>query len=565
MPIEFNCYACRQWLSTPDGSAGRQCQCPDCGTLLTIPSRSSVTPGNVGCLSNPPASTQHSASQSKVQQAVTEPSTDSLKIPCPRCRFELVCSPSLLGTKGQCRNCQHIFTIASSDNALPAASESDSPDLVFHCPSCAQLFAGQAEMEGKKGKCHACGEVFAIALEPAPVVSGGPSQRKTAEPKPKELKPAELGPASASTPTVKPSSTSVAISRAQRQAPIQFNCQYCAGVMEVPAATSGRQTLCPYCDEPLTIPATSGSPRSPTASLPVDSAGSHSATTAALATQSQKKVWTELSDNSSAVLGEPCVAPVLQPETASSGGGNAPSLRKQARGLTFSNAFQLAFSSLLPFCLIAPVLFGIATVITLITIPVLISFAEQTVQMLDMTDATSVQLTVLGLLAVAVLVGVIAATAAYCMTCNTALHAVRGKHISSRVVFSTGGAYGGMFAILLGWTILNLLLSTGVPLIMQQVAAAGSPQSAKLIGILIVGVFFLVQTVFTYLWSFVPFALLDGQSLPSAMGTSTSICLHHWFIVLPALICGWLLYILIGIASIGLGLVLMIGAQFYLN
>ncbi|MEZ6074746.1 MAG: hypothetical protein R3C56_03445 [Pirellulaceae bacterium] len=74
-----------------------------------------------------------------------------------------------------------------------------------------------------------------------------------------------------------------------------------------------------------------------------------------------------------------------------------------------------------------------------------------------------------------------------------------------------------------------------------------------------------MQIVFTYLWSFVPYALLDGHSLPSAMGRSTSICLNHWLIVLPVLVCGWLLYILVGIASIGLGLVLMVGAQFYLN
>lgn len=566
MPIEFNCQACHQWLSTPDGSAGRRCQCPDCGTLLTIPARSSVTPGHVGSLRNPAASTQHPASKSRVQQPATEPLSDSLKIPCPRCRFELLCSPSLLGTKGQCRNCQHIFTIASSDRARPAASEPDSPELVFHCPSCAQLFAGQAEMEGKKGKCHACGEVFAIALEPAPVVPGVPTERKPVAPKPHAPKPAELGPATAPISTAKPSSTMVVISSAPRQAPIQFNCQYCAGVMEVPAATSGRQTLCPYCDEPLTIPAVSDSPRSPTASLPVDSTSSYPATTAAAATQSEQNLWTELSNESSAAIGNYYAAADLpQPETASVGEKNAPSRRNRLRGLTFSNAFELTFNSLLPFCLIAPVLFGMATVVTLIAYLLLISFAEQTVQMLDMTDATSIQITVYGLLAVAVLVGIFAATAAYCMTCNTALHAVRGKHISSRVVFSTGGAYGGMFAIMFGWTIFNLLRTIGVPLIMQELAEAGSPQSAKLIGISIVGVFILVQIVFTYLWSFVPYALIDGQSLTSAMGTSTSICLNHWLIVLPVLVCGWLLYILVGIASIGLGLVLMIGAQFYLN
>ena len=204
-----------------------------------------------------------------------------IKIPCPRCRFELVCSAALLGTKGQCRNCQHIFTIAKSDTSRPVTSEFDAPEVVFHCPACAQLFAGQAEMEGKKGKCHACGEVFAIALEPAPATSpsssipnpyasspslpkpsaSSPSAQKPAAQKPALPKPSLLG-LSKPSPTARPSATAVVASGTQSQSPIQFNCQHCSGVMEVPGSTSGQQTLCPYCGEPLTIPAVSHSPRS---------------------------------------------------------------------------------------------------------------------------------------------------------------------------------------------------------------------------------------------------------------------------------------------------------------
>lgn len=553
MPIEFNCRVCRQRLSTPDGSAGRQCQCPDCGTLLTIPASSSVVS------SNPSASSQPSLSSSTVQKPSGQPSADMLKIPCPRCRFELVCLPSLLGTKGQCRNCQHIFTIASSGSALPTPSESDSPDLVFHCPSCAQLFAGQAEMEGKKGKCHACGEVFAIALEPAPV-----SPQNASVSNPDGLGPAVLSSASAPSPTTRPSAPTVMTSAAQRHVPIQFNCPYCAGVMEVPASTSGQQTLCPYCGEPLTIPAVSNSPRALVASRPVASAGSYPATTVVPATQGEQNLWTALSEQSVAALGNPYAASALSPhDTISSEMWSTPPCRKRLRGLTFSNAFALTFNSLFPFCLIAPVLFGMATVIALIAYMFLMSLAKQTT--LDMSDETSIQVIVFGLLAGAVLIGILAATAAYCMTCNTALHAVRGKHITSRVVFSTGEAYGGMLAIMLGWTILNLLRTIGVPYLMQEIAKAGDPQTAKLTGILIIGVLLLVQLVFTFLWSFVPYALLDGQSFFRAMGTSTSICLNYFSVVMPVLICGWLLYILVGVASIGLGIVLLIGAQFYLN
>lgn len=473
-----------------------------------------------------------------------------IKIPCPRCRFELVCSAALLGTKGQCRNCQHIFTIAKSDTSRPVTSEFDAPEVVFHCPACAQLFAGQAEMEGKKGKCHACGEVFAIALEPAPVASTSPAVARS----------------SAAAPTDKPTATAVVISSAQAQSPIQFHCMHCAGVMEVPASTSGRQTLCPYCGEPLTIPAMSDAVGAAVASIPVDSAASSPATTAAPASQREHNLLTALNDKSRIPLGNPHAAPTLpHHDTTSSEIWNASPRRQRPRSLSFSNAFALTFDSLFPWCLIAPLLFGVATVITLLATMLLVSVVHRTIRVLELTDGTSIQIFVNGTFACAMLVGVFAATAAYCMTCNTALHAVRGMHVSSRVVFNTGRAYGGMFAIVLGWTIFNVLQSAGVPWVMQEVAKAGDPQIANLTSVLMIGFFAMVQIGLTFLWSFVPYALLDGQGILEAMRISTSICFKHFLIVLPVLICGWLLYILVGVISIGLGLVLMLGALFYLN
>ncbi len=37
MPIEFRCTQCGRLLRTPDDTAGKQAQCPACGTLSTIP------------------------------------------------------------------------------------------------------------------------------------------------------------------------------------------------------------------------------------------------------------------------------------------------------------------------------------------------------------------------------------------------------------------------------------------------------------------------------------------------------------------------------------------------
>jgi len=44
MPIEFRCTKCGSLLRTPDGSAGRTAQCPQCGAQMPIPGPQSAEP-----------------------------------------------------------------------------------------------------------------------------------------------------------------------------------------------------------------------------------------------------------------------------------------------------------------------------------------------------------------------------------------------------------------------------------------------------------------------------------------------------------------------------------------
>lgn len=567
MPIEFNCQVCHQRLRTPDGSEGRQCQCPDCGTLVNVPTTATTSPTKSAAASSEPAGSIKPVltpvgTSPAIQNPANRSPTNTLTIPCPRCRFELVCSPSLLGTKGQCRNCQHIFTIATGSPNQPSDSQPSAPELVFRCPSCAQLFAGQAEMEGRKGKCHACGEVFAIALEP---VAHGPSIISADRPSHSTGKPLAGHQANAAMNTPAQSSTNVVISSTPREAPIQFTCQRCAGLMEVPASTSGQQTLCPYCGETLTIP-TMAVKRAHPSLPPASTAQSWASTNVAADTLSSLNMSTELGDLGQAPQANPYGAPSLSPHDAPGAEvWSTPPRKKRPRGLTFTNAFELTFDSLFPSCLIAPFLFGMAAVVAFGVLMMSMSFAGYTVRKLELSDVTLIQVVVYSAMGCGVMVGIFVATAAYCMTCNTALHAVRGKRISARVALNTGDAYAGMLAIMLGWTVFNLLRRFGIPFIVQELASTSGPQTATFVGLVIIGLLALVQVVLTLLMGFVPYALLDGQRLPEAIGTSISIWLDHLLTVLPVLICGWLLYLLVGIVSLGLGLVLLIGASFYLN
>ncbi len=124
MPIEFPCSKCARQLRAPDGSTGKLCRCPACGTHSTIPEAASHQP------SKP-----------------LPPDSARVRIACPQCKHELECDRQLIGSKGQCRKCQHVFLISDK----PSAAKSVSLDMTFTCPRCGQLFEGKEEMRVGRG------------------------------------------------------------------------------------------------------------------------------------------------------------------------------------------------------------------------------------------------------------------------------------------------------------------------------------------------------------------------------------------------------------------------------
>ena len=204
-------------------------------------------------------------------------------------------------------------------------------------------------------------------------------------------------------------------------------------------------------------------------------------------------------------------------------------------------------------------------VATYVVYLILVAMARSMVSSFELADPNSLWVLGVSVLVGTSLIGCFIATAAYCMTCNTALQAVRGKRVSSRVVFNTGDAYGGMLAILLGWTVFNFVRKFGLGFLVREMASSLDPQTAMLVGGLLSLGLLLLQVTLVFLWSFVPYALLDGQSLSNAMGTSMAICLNHFWTVLAVTICGWVLYLMAGILSIGVGLIVLMGFSFYMN
>lgn len=214
-------------LRVPDGTEGKASQCPACGSVGTIPSHRGTLSSTV-------------ASQAKVDATKDKPLDDGLvRVTCPKCQYPLRCQPELMGTKGQCKQCKHIFVIGETSIAAVELTP-----LVFSCPKCDQLFDGKPEMEGRKGKCHSCGEVFAIKLRLA-----------EAESKPKVEKQVQT-----SAPDL---ASSAAVTQSTSPANLQIVCGSCKGVMEVSASAAGKNVACPHCQQLLQIPSSSKSTQQP--------------------------------------------------------------------------------------------------------------------------------------------------------------------------------------------------------------------------------------------------------------------------------------------------------------
>lgn len=54
MPIEFRCHQCQKLLRTKDDTAGKQAKCPQCGTVLTVPSSTAAAPPSQPIHTGPP-------------------------------------------------------------------------------------------------------------------------------------------------------------------------------------------------------------------------------------------------------------------------------------------------------------------------------------------------------------------------------------------------------------------------------------------------------------------------------------------------------------------------------
>ena len=559
MPIEFVCESCARLLRVPDGSQGAQCQCPACKAIVEIPDPRSVGMVEVGS-----------------PQQRSPAATRQLQIACPRCHAGLRCDASLLGTKGQCRQCKYIFLISTDAQAAAGSSPTTLPSWIFCCPNCSQLFEGTSEMEGRKGKCHVCGEVFIIELKPAdaPKDSLKPSASEPGESRSRAVQAAK---------PIRPA----------KVPDVQLQCPSCDGIMEVPASAAGKTTACPFCQQLLQIPASQRPATEPTAAerlKPISRAGqasypaspipaktpqtsskSNSQTTRpgsqqspATQPQTASSPWDDLSEidlSSSGLGGDQFSNPYQAPPAhvaAGQAGWDAGNYAPIKKGVSFSNVFALVFERAFPNCLAGALIYTLALGAILAVIYGSLFLTGMTLRALQVRDETVVLTTIVIVMVGAFLVAVCIATAGFCMLCNGALASMRGKKSSAGELFSTGGAFLPMLVYMFIVTILGAIVGA-IPQGLMYLAGPSIALLAALLGLLLsVGYGLLAISL-----CLTPFAILDGRPPLQAMKRSVDIFASHPGVFIGTILCSFLLYLGLSVVTCGLGTFLLVGFPFY--
>lgn len=109
-PIQFVCGSCHKTLRVPAANAGKKGKCPNCGTVMTIPTQAPVAklPSQAKWKGGP----QPAAAATPIQ------------FTCPGCQKSVRVNASAAGQQGQCPHCRTVVKIPLKTAAQPRPTNS---------------------------------------------------------------------------------------------------------------------------------------------------------------------------------------------------------------------------------------------------------------------------------------------------------------------------------------------------------------------------------------------------------------------------------------------------------
>lgn len=102
MPIEFRCTQCHKLLRVPDDTSGRSSQCPQCGTLQTVPDRGQAE-GPQGAPAGPDADGLHAT----LAPGEAPPPSGGHQQPAANCPY---CAELILANAVKCKHCGSMLS-----------------------------------------------------------------------------------------------------------------------------------------------------------------------------------------------------------------------------------------------------------------------------------------------------------------------------------------------------------------------------------------------------------------------------------------------------------------------
>ncbi|MEM6779426.1 MAG: hypothetical protein AAF670_17355 [Planctomycetota bacterium] len=458
----------------------------------------------------------------------------TIQFPCPVCRCTLTCADHLRGSKGQCKSCGQIVRIGgdSTDNSIVF----DTTPFVFDCPNCHQLFEGQADMDGRAGRCDRCHTVFPIKLRRQVAASKNVMTDASASHDADNTRPSDESIADGTQLTADNDRSALRAAAESSAHPVAhpvdlatITCGQCGGAMTVLSEQQGTIVGCPHCGVHLTVPMI-GSPANPI-KAPLD------ASDPTLKQQAADVVQRESVGNAAPTNEHPTTMEAAahqdqlvnpyEVSTAATSSGRATRRRGRVRRsragerFSFAAAWSLFSSTCFPQVLISTAFF-IAYAIVVVTPLNILGRVLSRNLLSSMNNPSSgafesltLSLMALGCLYLAM---IIASSLGGTILLSHALAAVRREKVR---LLETNGATWRMSGEVLLQVLITAPPAIGLGAILQWV----QPDSTVILFVAaaVGGIYSLVMVT---LMVFTPFAIVDGERPWQAIRTSAQICLQ---------------------------------------
>ncbi|MEM1227944.1 MAG: hypothetical protein AAGJ40_19825 [Planctomycetota bacterium] len=458
----------------------------------------------------------------------------TIQFPCPACRCTLTCADHLRGSKGQCKSCGQIVRIG--DDSTDNSDVFDTTPFVFDCPNCHQLFEGQADLDGRAGRCDRCHTVFPIALRRQVAASNNGKANVLAS---NDAGDAVKSDESITNGTLRTTGHDQGTQRAVTEEsphPVAqpadlatITCGQCGGAMTVLSEQQGTTVGCPHCEVHLTVPMI-GSLANPI-KAPLDANGP------TLTRQAADAVQRESVGNAAPTNEHPARIEVVthqdrpvnpyEVSTAATSSRRATRRRRQVprsragERFSFAAAWSLFSSTCFPQVLIATAV-SIAYAIVVVT-PLNILGRILSRNLLSSmnnpssgaSESLTLSLMALGCIYLAM---IFASSLGGAILLSHALAAVRREKVR---LLETNGATWRMTGAVLLQVLITAPPAIGLGAILRWV----QPDSAIVLFVAaaVGGIYSLVVVT---LMVFTPFAIADGERPWQAIRTSAQICLQ---------------------------------------